>query len=66
MNLLHPIRMSADERISEIAEILSVGFIRLRSAQSTKLSPQYADHPLDRSDRARMFGPRTNLENQRA
>jgi hypothetical protein len=66
MNLLHPTKMSPDERIAEIAEILSAGFIRLRSAQSTKLSPQCADDRLDRSAPARMCGARTTMEKQRA
>jgi hypothetical protein len=58
MNPLHPSRLSADERIVEMAEILSLGLMRLRSAQSTQLSLQSADHRVDRCAAARMCGPR--------
>ncbi len=57
MNPLHPNRMTAPERIAEVAEILSIGLMRLRAAQSTKLSPQSADVELDSSAQPRMCVP---------
>ena len=57
MNPLHPSRMSAQERIGEIAEILSSGLMRVRAAQSTALSPQSADVGLDRCATPRMYVP---------
>jgi hypothetical protein len=66
MNPLHPAKLSADERLNEIAEILSLGLVRLRSAQSSQLSPQSADHRVDSSAAARMCGPGKPLEKTRA
>ena len=57
MNPLHPNLMTTDERLAEIVEILAAGLIRLRSRQSTKLSPQSADHRLDRGATPRMHVP---------
>ena len=57
MNPLHPNRMTAQERIAEVTEILSLGLVRLRAAQSTKLSPQSADVGLDRLPTPRMCVP---------
>jgi hypothetical protein len=56
MNPLHPNKMTTEERIAEVAEILSAGLIRLQAAQSTKLSQHSADRPLDRAATARMHG----------
>jgi hypothetical protein len=39
--------MSASERLTEIAEILAVGLMRLRSRQSTSLSRTAGDGSLD-------------------
>ena len=57
MNPLHPDRMTAQERIAEVVEILSVGLMRLRAEQSTELSPQSADSVLDSSATPRMCVP---------
>ena len=54
MNPLHPSRMTAQERIGEIAEILSLGLMRVRAAQSTALSTQSADVGLDSRATPRM------------
>ena len=54
MNPLHPSRMTAQERIVELAEILLLGLVRERAAQSTALSLQSADVGLDRSLTPRM------------
>lgn len=66
MNPLHPHRMTSTERISEVAEILSSGVIRLRSTQSTQLSPQSPDHRVDSAGPARMCGASKPLETHRA
>ena len=57
MNPLHPNRLTADERISELTEILSLGLLRLRAGQSTELSPRSADSLLDSSPTPRMHMP---------
>ena len=57
MNPLNPSRMRAQERIAELAEILSLGLMRVRASQSTALSPQSADVGLDRWATARMCVP---------
>lgn len=57
MNPLHPNKMTLDERLAEIVEILADGVIRLRSRQSTGLSPQSADHRLDSGLTPRMHVP---------
>ena len=57
MNPLHPNRMTAQERLAEVAEILSLGLMRLRAAQSTELSPQLADVGLDSRATPRMCVP---------
>jgi len=57
MNPLHPSRMTAQERIAELAEILSLGLMRLRAAQSTVLSLQSADVGLDSWATPRMCVP---------
>jgi hypothetical protein len=57
MNPLHPNRMAAQERIAELAEILLLGVMRLRAAQSTELSPRSADVGVDSSAALRMCVP---------
>lgn len=57
MNPLHPSRMTAQERLAELAETLSLGLMRPRAAQSTALSPQSADVGLDRFAAPRMCVP---------
>ena len=66
MNALHPKRMTSHERIAEVAEILSLGLIRLQSAQSTRLSPHSSDHRLDEPETARMCEPSKPRETHRA
>jgi hypothetical protein len=39
--------LSPPERLAEIAEILAAGLIRLRARQSSPLSPDYGESPLD-------------------
>lgn len=66
MNPLKPDRMTSTERIDELAEILSVGLSRLRSAQSSEVSQECADHRVDSPVGARMCGPSKPLETHRA
>lgn len=50
MNALDPARMSADERLDEVAEILAVGILRLRERRSSKnmnKSRELREIPLD-------------------
>jgi hypothetical protein len=49
--------MTAQERIVELAEILSLGLMRVRATQSTALSPQSADVGLDSYSTPRMCVP---------
>jgi hypothetical protein len=46
-NAIAPERMTAAERIAEIAEILAAGLMRLRARQSTCLSRHTGDGSLD-------------------
>ena len=47
INALDPDRMTADERLDEVAEILAAGFLRLRSYESANNSNGFGDFPLD-------------------
>ncbi len=46
-NALHPDKMSADARLSEIGRILATGLIRMNSAKSSALSANSGDSFLD-------------------
>jgi hypothetical protein len=46
-NAVHPDRLSADERIAEIAEILAMGLMRLRARKSSPLSREHGESSLD-------------------
>ena len=46
-NALHPGHMTADERLAEVADILAAGLMRLKSRQSTPLSPHGGESSLD-------------------
>jgi hypothetical protein len=46
-NAIDAERMTPDERIAEIAEILAAGLMRLKSRQSTPLSPDGGESLLD-------------------
>jgi hypothetical protein len=46
-NPLSPDRMSAAERLDEIADILAAGLIRLRAHKSSSLSPDRRESSLD-------------------
>jgi hypothetical protein len=47
MNALNPDQMAPAERLAEIAEILAAGLMRLKSRQSTPLSPDGGESSLD-------------------
>jgi hypothetical protein len=46
-NPLHPDRMTAAERLAEIAEILARGLIRLHARKSSSLSADRGDSSVD-------------------
>ena len=46
-NALDPDLMTGPERLDEIAEILAAGLMRLKSRQSTSLSPDGGESSLD-------------------
>jgi hypothetical protein len=47
LNSLHPDRMTAPERLDEIAEILAAGLMRLRARKSSSLSRDHGESSLD-------------------
>ena len=46
-NALKPDRMTAEERLDEVAEILAAGLMRLMSRQSSPLSADLGESSLD-------------------
>ncbi|MEW5729608.1 MAG: hypothetical protein AB1918_17390 [Pseudomonadota bacterium] len=46
-NALHPDRMTAAERLDEVAEILAAGLIRLKARKSRRLSADFGESRLD-------------------
>jgi hypothetical protein len=60
-NPIHPDRMSADERIAEIAEILAAGLMRLRARKSSPLSRDHRESSLDFSVDQRGQGHRASI-----
>ncbi len=46
-NPLNPAHMSAAERLDELADILAIGLMRLRTRQSTPLSRDRGESSLD-------------------
>jgi hypothetical protein len=46
-NALHPDRMTAPERLDEVANILAVGLIRLKARKSSRLSADARDSSVD-------------------
>lgn len=62
-NALHADRMTAAERLDEIAEILAAGLMRLQARKSSHLSPtrgesslDYAAHQSSHADRLTSHG----------
>jgi len=58
MNPLHPDRMSAAERLDEIADILAAGLMRLRARKSSALSGDRGESCLDFAATQRMHANR--------
>lgn len=46
-NALNPARMTPDERLAELADILARGVIRLRARKSSYLSPDRGESSVD-------------------
>jgi hypothetical protein len=46
-NSLRPVLMTADQRLTEIAEILAAGLTRLRARQSSQISADFGESSLD-------------------
>jgi hypothetical protein len=57
INAVHPDRMTSDERIAEIAEILAAGLMRLRARKSSPLSRDHGESLLDFSANQRGHAP---------
>jgi hypothetical protein len=62
MNALDPGLMSTNERLAEVARLLSVGLIRLRARQSSQLSGDRGESPLDCSPSRRRHVSHQNME----
>ena len=58
LNAIHPDRMTADERLAEIAEILAGGLMRLHARKSSRLSADHGESLLDFSLNRRGHAPR--------
>ena len=57
INALDPERMTAEERLDEVAEIMAAGFRRLRNNESTNNSNNFGDIPLDFPAHQSVHGP---------
>ncbi len=55
-NALDPVRMSADERLREVGEILAVGLIRLRARRREPRSVDTGELSLDFTARQSVHG----------
>jgi hypothetical protein len=47
MNGLDPNRMTADERLSELGDLLALGLVRLKARQSSEVSGDLGESSLD-------------------
>jgi hypothetical protein len=61
-NGIKPAHLSADERLDEIADLLAAGLMRLKSRQSTPLSPDGGDSSLDCAAHQSSHADRGSLE----
>ena len=59
-NALHPERMTADERLDEVADILAVGLLRLRERHSSSNSNDLREVCLDFNANQSMHGQSLN------
>ena len=64
MNALHPDRMSADERLDELATVLARGLQRLRTRQSRRLSAGTESSSVDFSADQSGHAVRLGLEDE--
>jgi hypothetical protein len=55
-NALNPSHMEPDERLSELAEILAAGFLRLQARESSRNSRDLREFPLDLAARPSVHG----------
>ena len=55
-NALNPSHMEPDERLSELAEILAAGFLRLQARESARNSRGLSEFPLDFAARPSVHG----------
>ena len=62
---LHPDHMTATERLDEIAEILSVGAMRLLNRKSSRLLAEGGDSSVDFTADQSLYGGATNLKGSR-
>lgn len=46
-NAVKPDHLTADERLTEVAELLAASLMRLRARQSTRISPDSGESSLD-------------------
>jgi hypothetical protein len=61
-NPLSPDRLSAGERLAEVAEILARGLVRLRARQSSSLSEDRGENSVDFSvDQRGHVAPKANV-----
>ena len=57
INALDPERMTAEERLDEVAEIMAAGFRRLRNNESTNNFNDFGYFPLDFPAHQSVHGP---------
>ncbi len=62
---LHPDRMTAAERLDEIAEILATGAMRLMARKSSRLSAEGGDSSVDFTADQSLYGWATNRKGSR-
>ncbi len=62
---LSPDRMTAAERLDEIAEILAVGAIRLMTRKSTRISAERGDSSVDFTASQSVYGVENKRRNSR-
>jgi hypothetical protein len=62
MNALDPDLMNTDERLAVLAGLLAAGLIRLRARQSSQLSGDRGESPLDCSPHRRRHVSHQNME----
>ena len=64
-NALSPDRMTAAERLDEVAEILAAGAMRLMARKSSRLSAERGDSSVDFTATQSMYGVENKRRNSR-